>query len=202
MPSVSISPKAVRASEAATQVTETPKPKQPASITIAAPVAADASITGTKRPVRRGAGLGARRKTVATKKPNSAAIDWSKVGSDVPVGPVLPKVEKKAVERSAPNAGGNSAIDFAERLKGKKGISSEDFKMANTYGGSGMGGSGVGASSTVDLYSRSMGARRGGKEGDLVGMADDILRAATEGVTQAADGVSNAFSDFLNKGYA
>lgn len=204
MPSLTVSPKAVKASEAAAaHATEPPKPRQPASITVAAPVAADASITAAKKPVRRGAGLGARRKTAAAKKPNSTTIDWSKVGSDVPSGPVLPKVENKAVEKNVLNAGGNNTVDIAERFKGKKGISSDDFKMMSAYGGGSVASSGGSAFSSADFYPQRSSSRRGPNDSDdLVGMADGILRAATEGVAQAADEVTNAFSDFLNKGYA
>lgn len=211
LPSVSISPKAVKASEEATRPVQPVRPKQPVTITVAAPVAADASITGTRRPTRRGGGLGARRKGGA-RKTGGATIDWSKVGSDVPTGPVLPKVpapkEKKLTEQK--KAATMSKQNIAERFKGKKSISSADFlpqstqkSYTTTTGGIG-GGYGMGSGmSAADLYSqRANGMDREPDEDDLVGMADDMFRAASKGMAQAADEVSNAFSDFLNKGYA
>lgn len=222
-PSVDISPKALRASEAAAHPSAPPKPRQPASITVAAPIAADgASITGARRPTRRAAGLGARRKPTAARKPNSAGIDWSNVGSsDVPAGPVLPKVPAKQALLQTNGMNGTAsaaptAVEIAEKFKGAKAISSDDFKpqngfappqMMNRYGNatSIAPANMYSQRSPSNMYSqRSPSSRRGpAEEGDhIVGMADDILRAATEGVAQAADEVSNAFTDFLNKGYA
>ena len=212
-PSVRLSPKAVRRSEAAAHPTTPPKPRQPASITIAAPVAADgSSITGARRPTRRAAGLGARRKASATRKSASTAIDWSKVGSsDVPAGPVLPKVAAQKPARHVNGVNQKTAAaptkeEIAERFKGAKAISSDDFKpqngdatqnMMNRYGNA----TSIGSS---DFYvqPRSGSARAANEQDDLAGMADDIFRAASEGVAQAADEVTNAFTDFLNKGYA
>lgn len=209
--SVSISPKAVKASEQATRQTEEVRPKQPVSITVAAPVSADASITGTRRPTRRGGGLGARRKGGA-RKTGGAKIDWSKVGSDVPTGPALPKVpvvkEKRISEQKKDVTMSKEAI--ADKFKGKKSISSADFlpqssQRSYTTDTGGIGG-GYGMReemSAADLYSqRASGMGRERDEDDLVGMADDMFRAASKGMAQAADEVSNAFSDFLNKGYA
>lgn len=210
-PTVSISPKAVRASEAVAHPTAAPKPRQPASITVAAPVAADgASITASRRPVRRQGGLGARRKPAAARKPNTSAIDWSKVGSDVPVGPPIPKVP--AVPKAAPTAAQKppaaepAAVDISERFKGKKAISSDDFlprggqrppEVFSRYGNSAN-------MSAADLYAQRSSERMHSREEgeDIVGMADDILRTATDSFAQAADEVTSAFTDFLNKGYA
>lgn len=216
-PKISLSPKAIKRSEAATTTAPPPKPKQAPSITVAAPVAPDgSSITATRRPTRRTGGLGARRKSAArTKKPTSTAIDWSKVGSDVPSVPVLPKVPKAPQKSRAPVAqpqdSSMSAAQFVDRFKGKKSISSADFAPSNGISDTrdvvSRYGNGTSLSS-ADLYSSHQNSTtshyntRADGGDNIVGMADDILRAATEGVAQAADEVSTAFSDFLNKGYA
>lgn len=210
---LSLSPSAVKASEAATTTHQLPKPKQPASITVAAPVAADgASITGARRPTRRTGGIGARRKPVA-KRPNSGAIDWSKVGSDVPSGPALPDVPRAApmptrVSSAQPQpASQMSSQQFAERFKGKKAISSDDFApksnaMKNPETMARYNNAGSLSSADVFGTYETRGRRDSDNSDDLVGIADDIIRAASKGVAQAADEVSTAFSDFLNKGYA
>lgn len=207
-PSVSLSPKAVKASEAATTAVPPPKPRQPASITIAAPVAPDgASITSTRRPTRRAGGLGARRKPSVARKPSSAAIDWSKIGSDVVDGPVLPRVSKKPQQKSngaiATNTAPQMSADvFAEKFKGVNAISSADFGSSNTNINATETTARFGNAtslSSADMY-RTNTASPDGE--DIVGIADDMIRAASKGVAQAADEMTTAFSDFLNKGYA
>lgn len=193
-----------------TAVPVVPVRATPATIAVAAPVAADASITAgaKRRPVRRAQGLGARRKT-ASKKP--AGIDWTKVGSDVPSGPTtpaLPPLSQVVKMQSGAVATGNAKLDYAERFKGKKAISSADFAMVaeppRQSGDMSRRFASATSLSSADLYPMNPARHTGHDGGDdnLVGMADDILKAATEGVAQAADEVTSAFSDFLNKGYA
>lgn len=188
-----------------------PKPKRSTPITLSAPVSADVSITASRRPSRKPAGLGARRKTAAAKRATTT-IDWTKVGSDVPPGPPLPKLPPKPTAQphfkdASPPA--MSAEQFADRFKGKKAISSDDFApqsiasertdFSNRYAN-------VSSLSSSDLFpangTRPSYAHAHQAEDGIVGIADDFIRAASEGVQQAADEVSTAFSDFLNKGYA
>lgn len=222
-PQVSLSPKAVKSlrttvSEQVESETNGHQQRpQPASITVAAPVAADgASITLTapRRPTRR-TGLGARRKTARSTK--STAIDWSKVGSDVPPEPAVPKLPKKkndVVVHAGRDLDSQSATtttnDIAERFKGKKSISSADFapqpSAAQMYAHNDMtsrfANSSSVSSSDYFQHDEGRGSRQGmNSEGNIADIADDLLRKASEGVASAADEVSSAFSDFLNKGY-
>lgn len=206
-PIVAIDPRALRATETAnTAPTTRVTTRQAASMTVAAPVAASDSITAARRPARRGARLGARRKP--TSKPVSSTIDWTKVGSDVPPGPPLPKVSagKKTPVASMTTSTTQpvyTAAEMAERFKGKKAISSADFAPVTAsvadeaYQSRFTNATSL---SSSDFYSTRESKVHQGE--DIVGMADDLLRVATEGVAQAADEVSNAFNDFLNKGYA
>lgn len=198
-PVISISPSAVKAASTPAPVR---KASQAASITIAAPVAADgASITGSRRTARSRGGLGARRKPNAAVKPNSAPIDWSKVGSDVPPGPPVPRLPPVAKPngRAAPTA---PVVDITERFKGMKAISSDDFAPQNmsVLPPDNRFNSATSLSSNV-YFQRDEGRNGAPGNDDIVGMADDLLRKASEGVVSAADEMTSAFNDFLNKGY-
>ncbi|PXF44146.1 putative ADP-ribosylation factor GTPase-activating protein AGD8 [Gracilariopsis chorda] len=199
------------ASEPLTAQPAAPKPKRATPITLSAPVSADVSITATRRPTRKAAGLGARRKGSATRRATTN-IDWSKVGSDVPPGPPIPKLPAKPKVQPQlrnPSPTAMSAEQFADRFKGKKAISSDDFApqsiasartdISNRYAN-------VSSLSSSDMFvtngARPSCAHAHQGEDGIVGIADDFIRAASEGVQQAADEVSTAFSDFLNKGYA
>lgn len=190
-----------------TEETVTPVAK-PATISVAAPVAADASITSAaaRRPMRRGAGLGARRKAQVKK---NAQIDWSKVGSDVAPGPTVPKLPPKTqspnhMKTKVSSPTHQPSVDFAERFKGKKAISSADFANRDNAVTMDMSKRFATATSlsSSDLYPMSRSGQPDQNDDNIVNMADDIIKAATDGVVQAADEVSTAFSDFLNKGYA
>lgn len=216
-----------------TTATQTPMP-----IVVQAPIAADASITSAaaRRPVRRGGLGGARRRGGAAARKvgsvggggggSTAAIDWSKKGSDVPPGPPVPKLppkSKMASNGTVPNGtatNGNSALNnnitpqqYAERFRGKRAISSDDFApRADTDPNNDLAGRFASATSLSSSdyftgHSSPMAAgtaAAGGTAagGNIAGMADGLFKAATEGVAQAADEVTSAFSDFLNKGYA
>lgn len=80
-----------------------------------------------------------------------------------------------------------SKAQFSERFKGKKAISSDDFISQNA---------------DYNPFSDTQRARSTEQGDNLAEMADDFFKSASEGVAQAADEVTNAFSDFLNKGYA
>lgn len=202
--------------------------KQPAAIIVQAPLAADASITGAgapRRAPRRTAGLGARRRggAAAPRKPAApSSIDWSKVGSDVAPGPVVPKLAQKQRASSNPaistSFGDGSAVSngsaslsqeqFAERFRGKKAISSEDFNQPNFQDSNQAADlatrfAAATSLSSADYFPTQSASRRAGASRDnLTGVADGFIKAATEGVAQAADEVTSAFTDFLNKGYA
>lgn len=215
---------------AAAAAAAAPVAKHPASFSVSAPVAADASLTSLRRGARRTAGLGARRKGGGVARKSGVDIDWSKVGSDVPAGPPVPtlpskgKVGGRAVSGAALADGGSgvrggvpsasspqlTAEQFKERFSGKKGISSADF--ADVLGGNGGVRDGDVSSrfasatslSSADLFPSQQSSRqlRRSDNNDFVGVADGIFQAASKGVAQAADEMSAAVSDFLNKGYA
>lgn len=176
-----------------------------APIVVQAPVAADASITGpsARRPARR-SGLGARRRGAPPAR--KAPIDWSKVGSDVPAAPPVPKLPPKptAATPAAPTTPKASAAtltpeEYAERFRGKKAISSADFAPAARGPVEGLG---TATSLSSTQYFPTNADYHPQDQDDIVGMADGLLKAASDSVSQAADEVSTAFSDFINKGYA
>lgn len=205
---------------------------QPAAIVVQAPVPADASITKpvARRVVRRSAGLGARRRggaanIGASRKPSDGnSIDWSKIGSDVPPGPAVPKLPPKTRTSSTTTTTSFGSGDFtsnpssssstmtpeeyADRFRGKKAISSADFAPQSADNDntravdiSARFASATSLSSTD--YFPSQSANRGpSSRGKVTGVADGFFKAASDGVSQAAEEVSSAFSDFLNKGYA
>lgn len=200
-PIVSLSSTAVKASEAATSPKITKPTPMPATISVAAPLDLDgASITGGRRPVRRTGRLGARRNKM-NGKPSSSAIDWNKVGSDAPDGPMIPVVPKKTKNVNVGNAE-MSKDEFTERFKGMKAISSADLNSGNDAQSKQMLKRFENSTSlsSADVFGQNNQQRKG--EDDFGGMADDFFRAATDSLGQAADEVSNAVSDFLNKGYA
>ncbi|CAN8071484.1 unnamed protein product [Agarophyton chilense] len=207
---VKINPEAVKTPQMPLTVDATPKPKRPSSITVSAPVAADASITSSRRPTRKSGGLGARRKAAAANS-SSTTIDWTKVGSDVPPGPPLPKLPPKPkVQPQAKQVATTSmsSEQYAERFRGKKAISSDDFAPQNGLTSTqdySQRYSNVPSLSSSELFhtpSTFPSNTQPAVEDGIAGLADDFIRAASEGVAQAADEVSTAFSDFLNKGYA
>lgn len=215
---------AVSAAAAAAQA---PATKHPATITVSAPIAADASLTALRRGSRRTTGLGARRKGASNARKSGVDIDWSKVGSDVPTGPSIPTLPSKPKQPAQASAttpfGGGSAYNqstqpsssapqltpeqYNQRFSGKKAISSADFATptpnSNSHDMSTRFATATSLSS-ADLFPSQQTARRnrGNGNNDFVGMADGIFQAASKGVAQAADEMSTAVSDFLNKGYA
>lgn len=182
------------------KATESPKP---AAISVAAPVPADGSsisLGSTRRPTRR-AGRAAR----ARRTTNGAGqkIDWSKKGSEVDPNKVLVHEAKKASTVSVTPA---APIDYAERFRGKKSISSADFAPVGSTANN------VGSMPSRPMYSSATAVSSadyfpeqddGGGSGndDFGAMADSFLRKASDSVANAADEMTNAFSDFLNKGY-
>lgn len=211
---------------AAAAAVAAPADKHPATISVSAPLPADASLTAPRRPARRSTGLGARRKAVSGVKKSGAEIDWSKIGSDVPVGPAIPTLPPKPryASRSSPTLPfGDGSVStrststtetsqltpeqFAERFRGKKAISSADFanpspnldvnNMSTRFAT-------ATSLSSADLFPSQQSAPRSvhSHGNDFVGMADGLIQAASKGVSQAADEMSAAVSDFLNKGYA
>ena len=201
-PTVSLSSTAVKASEAATSPKITKPVPMPATISVAAPLDLDgASITGGRRPVRRTGRLGARRNKTNS-KPSSSAIDWNKVGSDAPDGPMIPVVPKKTKNVNVGNGGGMSKDEFTEKFKGMKAISSADLNAGNEGESKQMLKRFENATSlsSADVFGQHNQQRP--RDEDFGATADDFFRAATDSLGQAADEVSNAVSDFLNKGYA
>lgn len=215
---------AVSAAAAAAQA---PAAKHPATITVSAPVAADASLTALRRGARRTTGLGARRKGASGARKSGVDIDWSKVGSDVPKGPsipTLPSKPKQPTHTSATMSFGDGSThpqpaqpsssathltpeQYNQRFSGKKAISSADFAnpTSNSISHDMSTRFATATSlSSADLFPSQQAARRprGTNDNDFVGMADGIFQAASKGVAQAADEMSTAVSDFLNKGYA
>lgn len=214
--------------------TTTTAAQPPMPIVVQAPIAADASITSVaaRRPVRRGGLGGARRRggpaarkvgsVAAAGGGSAAAIDWSKKGSDVPPGPPVPMLPPKSKMtsngtgtngNSTPNGNNLTPQQYAERFRGKRAISSDDFApRADTDPNNDLSGRFASATSlsSSDYFTGHAGpmaagaAAAGGAAagGNMAGMADGLFKAATEGVAQAADEVTSAFSDFLNKGYA
>lgn len=176
-------------------------PPRPASISVAAPVSADGSsisIGAPRRSTRRGG-----RARRAGSKPSSSTIDWSKKGSEVRPGVMLPH-ETRIISESKSVAEPANDAHFVERFKGKKSISSADFqpigppnaaldnaRFANAT-----------AMSSADYFQRDQGRADAAAPNDNIAeMADDLLRKASDSVANAADEMTTAFSDFLNKGY-
>ncbi len=179
------------------RVTQSPKP---AAISISAPVPADGSsisIGATRRPARRAGRAGRARRAA-----NGAGqkIDWSKKGSEVDPNKVLVHEAKKASTTSSPSTTSAAPIDFSERFRGKKSISSADFAPV----GSTMNG---GDRPAHRMYSSSTAVSSADyfpeHDDDLSGNDDlgTMLKKASDSVVSAADEMTNAFSDFLNKGY-
>lgn len=194
------------ASEPAPEPVKATPPPRPAAIKVAAPVAANGasiSLGGARRPARRtgrtrraggGSGTGA----------TAAKIDWSKKGSEVDPNAVLVNNVRKTAP--APAASPAVRVDYAQRFKDKKSISSADFAPAGATNSAVMPDHirYSNAVSSADFFpdQHDQGGYSGsGAGGDnIASMADNLLRKASDSVTAAADEVSNAFSDFLNKG--
>lgn len=178
---------------------EKPKPK-PAAITVSASVPADgSSITmGTSRRTARRAGRTRRAGGGGT----GHKIDWSKKGSEVDPNAVLLHEAKKASSASSIPA---PVVDYSEKFRGKNSISSADFAPSASVGSTQplpdsmrYSSTAVSSSDYFPSHSNSMHDDGGGNIAD---MADDLLRKASDSVANAADEMTSAFSDFLNKGY-
>lgn len=186
-------------------IAEPAPPPRPATITVTAPVSADGasiSLGGPRRTSRRGT----RARRAGATKPSSSTIDWSKKGSEVQPGVLLPHETRKVAEAKTTTVNAQSSttsVDFAERFKGKKSISSADFAPTGAPNGVGstdhMRFAHSSAVSSADYFQRDEGGRD--SSDNIADMADDLLRKASDSVASAADEVTTAFSDFLNKGY-
>lgn len=172
-----------------------PVSPKPVAISVSAPIVptgGSISLGTTRRPARR-AGRARRTANGAGQK-----IDWSKKGSEVDPNAVLVNEAKKASAASAPSNTSATSIDYAERFRGKNSISSADFAPVGTttmperqvYSSST-------AVSSADYFPEHDEGASG--NGDFGMMADSLLRKASDSVASAADEMTSAFADFLNK---